>query len=63
MKRVVQSSSYWEGMVEAGCLCLKDGQRQPGKDRLTHMADLGEVITYVSLAREFLAVIHASRAN
>lgn len=63
VKSRVQNLSYREGVKEGGCFCLKDGPRQPGKDRLTHMTDVGEVITCMSLAREFLTVIQASFGN
>lgn len=63
MKSRVQNVSYQEGMMETGCLCLKEGQRQPGKDRLTHTTNIGEVITCMSLVHEFLTVIYVSFVN
>lgn len=42
---------------------LKDGQRQIGKDRLTHTTNIGEVIMCISLAHEFFTLILVSFAN
>ena len=42
---------------------LKDGQRQTGKDGLTHTTNIREVITCISLAHEFLTLILASFEN